>query len=298
VRAVLLGTAAGGGYPQWNCGCRNCLAAREARTGFLPRTQCSLAVTSDGERWALLDLSPDIRDQITRTPGLHPRQMRHSPIATVLPTSADIDHIAGLLTLREGQSFTLMLTREVSEILDANPVFRALDANHVERREIRLDAEFELLPGLPARLVPVPGKVPLYMEEGEVRSDLEGGQAVGVAIGRGDRALWYVPGCAAMTGRLADRLAGADTILFDGTLWKDDELLDSGLSRKTGRRMGHMPMSGPGGSLEALAGLGIRRRIYVHINNTNPVLDPLSAERRAAEAAGWEIGCDQMELTC
>lgn len=298
MRAVLLGTAAGGGYPQWNCGCRNCLAVRQGRAGFLPRTQCSLAVSLDGEEWAVIDASPDIRDQINGTPALHPREKRHSPVTAVLLTSAEIDHVAGLLTLREKQSFSLMLTREVSSILKANPVFQALDGDLVRRCEVGLDAEFDLLPGLPARLVPVPGKVPLYLEEDAVRPDLESGQTVAVAIGRDDRTIWYVPGCAAMTGMLADRLAGARTVLFDGTLWKDEELIEAGLSMKTGRRMGHMPMSGPGGSIEAFAGLPVQRKIYVHINNTNPVLDPSSPERQEAEKAGWEIGWDGMELEC
>lgn len=297
MRAVVLGAAAGGGFPQWNCGCRNCRAVRENAEGFLPRTQSSLAVSADGKRWAVLNASPDIREQINLTPALHPTGLRASPIASVLITNGDLDHIAGLLTLREKQPFTLFVTREIAEILAANPVFRALDADCVEQTCVGLEEEFELLPDVKARLFAVPGKVPLYAETGEVKTDIEGEQTVGVEIGGGDAKAYYIPGCARMTRQLAERLADAPLVFFDGTVWREDEMQRAGVGEKTGARMGHMAMSGPRGSIEAFAGLGVERKVFIHINNTNPVLDPASAERKAAEEAGWEIGYDQMELS-
>jgi len=297
VRAVVLGAAAGGGFPQWNCGCRNCVAAREHVEGFLPRSQSSLAVTVDGVRWAILNASPDIREQINRTPDLHPRGLRSSPLASVLVTNGDLDHIAGLLTLREKQPFRLFLTREIAAVLSGNPIFRALDPKCVEQVIVGLDEDFDLLPGLPVRLFAVPGKVPLYAEAGEVRTDLEGEQTVGVEMAGSKGTLFYIPGCARMTEKLAARLMNASTVFFDGTVWTDDEMRSAGVGEKTGRRMGHMAMSGEDGSIAAFADLGVSRKIFIHINNTNPVLDPASQERAAAVKAGWEIGYDQMEVT-
>jgi len=297
MRAVVLGAAAGGGYPQWNCGCRNCVAVRERVEGFLPRSQSSLAVSADGERWAILNASPDIREQINRTPELHPRGPRASPLASVLVTNGDLDHIAGLLTLREKQPFRLVLTGEIADVLARNPIFHALDPDCVEQVIVRLEEPFELLPGLPVRLFAVPGKVPLYAETGEVRTDLEGEQTVGVEMIGPKGTLFYVPGCARMTEKLAARLAGASTVFFDGTVWRDEEMIAAGVGRKTGQRMGHMAMSGPEGSIAAFNDLDVKRKIFIHINNTNPVLDPNSRERAAAEKAGWEIGFDQMEVT-
>lgn len=297
MRAVVLGAAAGGGFPQWNCGCHNCRAVREKSEGFLPRTQSSLAVSADGEQWAVLNASPDIREQINRTIALHPTGLRTSPIVSVLVTNGDLDHIAGLLTLREKQPFRLIVTREIAGILAANPIFRALDETCVTRTCVGLEEEFDLVPGLKARLFAVPGKVPLYAETGDVRTDLEGEQTVGVELGEEDGKAYYIPGCARMTPMLAKRLSGAPLAFFDGTVWQDDEMQRAGVGEKTGRRMGHMAMSSTQGSIAAFAELGVKRKVYIHINNTNPVLDPSSTERRAAENAGWEIGYDQMEVS-
>ena len=191
---------------------------------------------------------------------------------------------------------TLFATGEILALLAANRVFDALDPGLVRRRPVALGERFELLPGLTAELFAVPGKVPLYLEAETVVTDLEGEQTVGVALeSRGARA-FYVPGCAAVTPALAARLAGAPLVFFDGTLWHDDEMIRAGLGAKTGRRMGHIAMSGPDGSITAFAGLGVGRRVFVHINNTNPVLRPGSPERAEAEAAGWEIAGDGMEI--
>lgn len=294
-RAHILGAAAGGGLPQWNCGCDNC---NLARSGDIPsQTQSSLAVSADGETWAVLNASPDIRLQLAATPALHPTGLREMPLASVLVTNGDIDHVAGLLTLREMQPFTLFATAGIHEVLGANPMFDALNADVVARNTIALDTEFTLAPGLMATLFAVPGKVPLYLEGETVQTDLIGDQTVGVELLTNGTRAYYIPGCALMNDDLRQRIDGADMVFFDGTLWQDDEMVRAGLSHKTGRRMGHMSMSGPEGSIAAFVGMDIAQKIYVHMNNTNPVLRPTSAEKAQAEAAGWIIGQDGMEIT-
>ncbi|ABV92199.1 coenzyme PQQ biosynthesis protein B [Dinoroseobacter shibae DFL 12 = DSM 16493] len=294
-RAHILGAAAGGGLPQWNCGCDNCNLARSGT--IPPQTQSSLAVTADGTSWAILNASPDIRGQLADTPALHPTGLRDLPLRAVLVTNGDIDHVAGLLTLREMQPFRLFATAGIHEVLAENPIFNAVNATVVPRETIALDAPFELVPGLIATLFPVPGKVPLYLEGETVETDLIGDQTVGVRLQALDSTAYYIPGCALLTDDLRARLDGADTLFFDGTLWADDEMVRAGLGKKTGKRMGHMSMSGPDGSIAAFEGLSIRQKIYVHMNNTNPVLRPSSAEKAQAEAAGWIIGQDGMEVS-
>lgn len=294
-RARILGAAAGGGLPQWNCGCRNC---QLARAGEIPSlTQSSLAVTANGSDWAVLNASPDIRVQLAASAALAPTGLREVPIRAVLVTNGDIDHVAGLLTLREMQPFTLFATAGIHEVLAGNPIFSALNPSVVTRSEVALDAPFTLVPGLTAMLFPVPGKVPLYLEGDTVDTQMVGEQTVGVRLEAGDTAACYIPGCAALTEDLRARLDGVQTVFFDGTLWTDDEMLTLGAGQKTGARMGHMPMSGPDGSIAAFAGLDIARKVFVHMNNTNPVLRPGSPERVEAEAAGWIIGQDGMEIT-
>lgn len=293
-RALILGAAAGGGLPQWNCGCENCNLARAG--DIPPQTQSSIAVSADGEAWAVLNASPDIRDQLARTPPLHPTDARVSPLKSVLLTNGDIDHVAGLLTLREQQPFTLFATAEIHQVLADNPIFAALNPAFVRREPISLDEPFELAPSLTATLFAVPGKVPLYLEGETVRTDIEGEQTVGVHLHADGRDAFYIPGCAAMTPALRDRLDGAALVFFDGTLWRDDEMVAAGLSQKTGKRMGHMSMSGDDGSMAAFDDVSVGRKVYVHMNNTNPVLRPASDERRAVQAAGWTVAEDGMEI--
>ena len=303
LRLKVLGSAAGGGFPQWNCRCPVCALAWEGDPRVRRRTQTSIAVSADGEQWALVNCAPEILSQIQSLPALQPQHgRRHTPVASVLLTNADIDHVAGLLSLREGQAFTLNATAAIHDVLRANPVFDVLAAGLVERRHIGLDAPFELVAGVTASLFPVPGKIALYLEageiaaRGEVATALEGEQTVGVELSDGISRLLFIPGCARMTEALAARIAGADAVLFDGTVWQDDEMIRAGVGSKTGARMGHMAMSGAAGSIAAFADLDVGRKIYVHINNTNPVLIEGSAERRAAEAAGWEIAEDSMDV--
>ena len=261
------------------------------------RTQASLAVSADGERWTLLNAAPDLRAQLAATPALHPRgQLRASPIAAVVLTGAEVDQTAGLLNLRERQPFMLAATAETLGILGTNTIFDVLAADVVTRRAIEIGKPFVLPGGLTAELFVVPGKVPLYLERGTPQTAAETGANVGIEISADGARLCFVPGAAAVTPALRARLERADVVLFDGTLFTDDEMIAAGTGEKTGRRMGHMPIDGADGSLDALSGLG-KRRIYIHINNTNPILIDGSPQRRAVEAAGWEVAADGLEIT-
>jgi pyrroloquinoline quinone biosynthesis protein B len=295
LRIIILGTAAGGGLPQWNCGCLNCMMARDPASGLRPQSQSSLAVSLDGETWAVFNASPDLRQQIQDNRPLRPRRLRHSPIKSVVLTNGDIDHLAGLLILREKQAFTVFTTGAVSRILAENSIFGVLDPELVSRTIVAIEGTFSPLPGLQARLFTVPGKVPLFLESGEPDLNVEGENTVGVELRAGTRRIYYIPGCGMLTDALAARLSDADVVFFDGTLFSDDEMIATGTGQKTGRRMGHMPIGGDGGSLDALAALNIRRKIYVHINNTNPIWRP-GAERELVESRGFEIGFDSMEV--
>jgi len=294
--AIVLGAAAGGGYPQWNCRCSVCRLAWEGDGRVKPCTQASMAVSADGAHWVLLNASPDLRAQLAATPALHPRDgLRHSPIAAVVLTGAEIDQIAGLLNLRERQPFALYGTPECLTAVAANPMFDALAPDVVTRDVVEPGKPFQPAPGLTAELFTVPGKVPLYLERGEPEVGGESGTTVGIEITAGGARLAFVPGAATMTPALHARLKRADAVLFDGTLFTDDEMIRTGTGAKTGRRMGHMPIDGDSGSLAALAGFD-GRRIYIHINNTNPIHVAGSPERRKVEDAGWEVAADGMEI--
>lgn len=293
-RARILGAAAGGGLPQWNCGCENCDLARAGK--IPPQTQSSVAVSANGTDWAILNASPDIREQLARTPALHPTDLRTSPLRSVLLTNGDIDHVAGLLTLREQQAFTLYATSDIHDVLTANPIFAALNPAFVTRETVELGRPTEIAPGLTATLFAVPGKVPLYLEGETVETDLMGEQTVGVELTAGPQKAFYIPGCARFNTDLRTRLSGAELVMFDGTLWQDSEMVEAGLSQKTGKRMGHMSMSGPDGSIAAFADRDVQRKVYVHMNNTNPVLRPASRERAEVAANGWIVAEDGMEI--
>jgi pyrroloquinoline quinone biosynthesis protein B len=260
------------------------------------QTQSSLAASANGVDWALLNASPDIRAQLTANRQMWPKSLRGSPVKCVILTNGDIDHIGGLLTLREKQPLKIFLTQPLNDILASNPVFDALDSTLVERVICELGKWFEVMPGLSARLFPVPGKVPLYLETGITDTAMMGGQTVGAEMKSQAQRLVYIPGCSKMTPEIESVINGADALFFDGTLFRDDEMVTEGLGSKTGLRMGHMPISGAGGSLEMLAGVSAKRKVYVHMNNTNPVWRPDSAERQTVERAGVEIGFDGMEL--
>ncbi|WP_149587661.1 pyrroloquinoline quinone biosynthesis protein PqqB [Tabrizicola flagellatus] len=289
---TVLGAAAGGGVPQWNCACRNCSLAR---AGDLPRmTQSSVAVSLDGTGWVVLNASPDIRAQLA-APRFAPQGLRGSPVKGVVVTNADVDHIAGLLSLREGTGFDLWASAETHAVLAASPVFGVL-SEVVLRRDMTLDEGFNPIPGLTVTPFAVPGKVALFLEAEQGADHRMGGQTVGLEITGGGKRVLYIPGCASLPDWLLDRIEGADVLFFDGTVFHDDEMIREGVGAKTGARMGHVAIGGAGGTLERLSGRRVGRKILIHINNTNPILRPGSPERAAVTAAGWDIALDGMEI--
>jgi pyrroloquinoline quinone biosynthesis protein B len=305
LHAVVLGSAAGGGFPQWNSNAPACRRARQGDAAATSRTQASVAVSANEQDWFVLNASPDLRLQIEATAVLHPREgLRSSPISGVVVPGGDVDVLAGLLHLRERHRFSVYAPDRVLAVIAANPIFGVLTPDCVERRELPLDERVELAgsscsAGLAVTAFAVPAKVPLYLERaGEDPLLSEEGDAVGLEIidKETGRSFFFIPGCAAMTDGVRQRLAGSALVFFDGTLWRDDEMIRLGVGSKTGRRMGHMSISGDDGTIAAFRDLGVARRIFIHINNSNPVLLEDSPERRLAEAAGWEIAYDGMEV--
>ena len=307
LRVVVLGAAAGGGVPQWNCGCPVCRAARSEHPE-LQSTQASIAISADGEHWFLINASPDLRQQLIATPQLHPKagKLRHSPISGVILTNGEIDAVAGLLSLREGSPFTVYAHGKVLAILGDNSIFNVLNEKTVKRQPIELDTTFEptLHDGTPSGIEILPfaasGKSAWYLEgKAHPAGDTGAGDTLGLRIG--DKAtgkyFYFLAACAEVTDDLKSRLAGAPLIFFDGTVWRDDELIVAGLGNKTGQGMGHIAMSGESGAIEALSGLNIGRKVFLHINYSNPALLHDSAERQQAERAGWQIPADGTEIT-
>lgn len=306
LRIVVLGAAAGGGVPQWNCGCPVCQAARNEHPE-LQSTQASIAISADGEHWFLINASPDLRQQLIATPQLHPKglRLRHSPIAGVILTNGEVDAVAGLLSMREGSPFAIYAHPRVLAILKANSIFNVLSETNVRRQPIAIDEAFELeLPdgspsGIEIAPFAVPGKGAWYLEgKAHPAGDDGMGDTLGLRIS--DKAsgkhLYFLAACAKVTSDLKQRLAGASLVFFDGTVWRDDELIAAGLGTKTGQAMGHISMSGENGAIAALADLGIDGKVFLHINNSNPALLRDSAERGIAERAGWQIPADGMEI--
>ena len=246
--------------------------------------------------WSVFNASPDIRTQVAQTADLHPTGLRDMPLASVVLTNGDIAHVAGLLTLREQQEFDLFATQGIHDVLNQNPMFDALRPGIVPRKPIALNKPFTPSPGLTAELFAVPGKVPLYLEGDTVETELIGEQTVGVALRADGKIAYYIPGCAKLNDDLRARLDGADAVFFDGTLWSDDEMKREGVGQKTGKRMGHISMTGAEGSIAAFDGLDVGQKVFVHMNNTNPVLRPSSAERASAEGSGWTSGRDGLEI--
>ena len=309
MRILVLGAAAGGGFPQWNCNCEVCRAARRGDGEAHPRTQSSIAVSADGRHWFLINASPDLRQQISERAALWPLDdggRRSSAIAGAVLTNGDVDHVAGLLNLRESQPLSIYATPRILKVLAGNVIFDVLNPDFVRRQAIELDQSCDLdLPdgrasGLQIRPFAVPGKVALYLEDAQASENFgsQSEDTIGLEIQSSESGakFFHIPGCAAMSDDLAARLKGAALVFFDGTLWRDDEMVHQGAGIKTGQRMGHMSMSGPDGSIAVFQDLDVARRVFIHINNTNPVLLERSDERREAEAAGWEIAYDGMEI--
>ena len=292
--AIVLGSAAGGAFPQWNCSCPVCALAWAGDSRVQPRTQTGIAVSAGDGSWTLINASPDLPSQIRATPALHPRgELRGSPVDAVVLTGAEIDQIAGLLSLRESSPFTLYATPASHAAVAANAMFGAMGA--MSRRAVNPGERFMLAGDIEATLFMVPGKLPLYLEGEAPELDTESAANVGIELHREGARMVFVPGTASVTPAMRERFARADVVLFDGTLFTDDEMIRTQTGQKTGRRMGHLQIDGDGGSLRALAGLSARR-IFVHINNTNPILIEGSVERRTVEDAGWQVAEDGMEI--
>lgn len=290
MRVRVLGAAAGGGFPQWNCACRGCTLARRGTGEARPRTQDSIAVSADGDRWVLFNASPDVLRQLEATPELWPRASRHSPIAAIVLTNGDVDHVAGLLSLRERQPLTIAATSRVfGGLFEKNILLRTLQRfdGHLSWERLVLEAPLSLA-GLEITPLAASGKTPVHL--GGVAEPAEPEDNIGVLVRANGRSLAYISAAGAL-GELPARLAdaGVDALLFDGTFWSNDELIAQGLGEGTAESMAHLPIRA---SLPHFEG----RRIYTHINNTNPILIEGSPERRAVEAAGWLVAYDGMEV--
>jgi len=301
----VLGAAAGGGFPQWNCGCPNCREARAGAPDALPLTQECVGISADGERWFLPNASPEIRSQIESYAPLHPRGPRHSPIAAVVLTNGDLDHTLGILSLRESHPLLIYATERVRQGFTENNVFyrtlmrfpgQVTWRDLVPGRESALDGADGSPTGLSIEAVPTPGKPPVHLEGLE---ESDPGENIGVLIR--DRAtggcLAYFSAAGDITSPMRAALDRADCVFFDGTFWASDELIALGLGTKHAQDMAHLPVGGPDGSLSRLAGLRASRRVYIHINNTNPLLRSGSPERKQVEAGGWKVAQDGMEVS-
>lgn len=304
----VLGSAAGGGFPQWNCNGPNSADVRKGVAGLVPRTQASAAVSADGRQWVLLNAAPDLRQQINDTPALHPDPAgppRNSPIKAVVLTNGDVDAVGGLLCLREGQPLSIYGSARVLDVLASNNIFEVLNPDLVKRIPMTLGERFTVEGpsgpiGLAIEAFAVPAKVPLYLEDEDAGADFgaQEGDTVGLKVTETatGRHFFFIPGCARADDAIRARLKDAPLLFFDGTLYRNDEMIAQGLLNKTGERMGHMNMSGENGTIAQLAPLNIGRKIFIHINNSNPVLREGSPERSAVEGAGWEVSYDGMEV--
>ena len=301
----VLGSAAGGGFPQWNCACVNCDGIRNGRITANSRTQESVCLSADNDNWFLINASPDIRVQIESFASLHPRQSRSTPIHAIFLTNGDLDHCLGLLSLRENHRLVLYATDSVRRgFTEGNVLYRTLQrfAEQVTWRTLKLDVEEAVLrsdgrpSGLTVTAVAVPGKLPIHLD-GRVSSgkaDVNVGLRFRQSTDGG--VLAYVPAVGRITSRVLNALDGADCVMFDGTFWSSDELSAPRFLEKSAEDLAHCPVGGPEGSLSMLSKIAAFRRVFIHINNTNPMLREDSHERMLVEAAGWEVAWDGMEI--
>jgi len=299
----LLGTAAGGGFPQWNCACALCDLCRKYPEVVEPRLQLQAAFSRDAERWFLINASPDLRFQIEANSELQPsalRGNRNTPIQGIILTSADLDQVLGLLLLREFQPLTVYATRLVRGTLEANSFFRMLErvSNQLTWVEIRPGEAFTL-GQVTCTPIPLSGSLPSYGRKSgtdEPYAAEPGQAALGLLLEADGQRLAYTPSIPQVTDALRAIYDSCDVILVDGTFWSDAELNRTHSGTPLARSIGHVPMSGDDGTITQLAGVSARQKIFIHINNTNPVLDPLSAEFKSVSDAGWQIGQDGWQL--
>ena len=302
MRIRVLGAAAGGGFPQWNCNCRNCDGVRKGTVRAIPRTQSSICLSSDGINWVLFNASPDLLAQIKSFPPLQPaRAIRDTGIRAIVLVDGQIDHTTGLLMLREGKPLEIWCTDMVHEDLTSgNPLFKILGHYAgVDRHRLPIEADSSFtiagIEHLRFRSVSLKSKAPPYSPH---RDNPHDGDNVGLFIEdeRTGRSLFYAPGLGEIEPHLKPLMEKADAVLVDGTFWTDDEMIRLGVSKKRAREIGHLPQSGPGGMIEVLEPLRARHKVLIHINNTNPILDEDSRERAQLRAAGIDVAFDGLEI--
>jgi len=300
VHVILLGTAAGGGFPQWNCWCPTCRIARDEPARARARTQSSIAFSADGVRWFLGNASPDVREQLARLPRVEVTGVRHVPVEGIVLTDAELDHTLGVTLLREGRQLQIIATSAVirtiaedSRVLPVTQAFAAVQTHEIALGEVSpLNYRDGTPSGLTIEMKAVRGDPPRFASVEEIGHTVA---AFITDVGSG-RTCAFVPGCGGLGPKLVSRLNEAELLLFDGTFWTDDELIRLGISDRPASSMGHVAISGPAGSLAMLSQLSCRQKIYTHINNTNPMLIEGSPERAAVEAAGVLVGMDGMRF--
>ncbi|HYM89222.1 MAG TPA: pyrroloquinoline quinone biosynthesis protein PqqB [Nitrospiraceae bacterium] len=301
----ILGSAAGGGFPQWNCACFCCRGVREGLINASPRTQESVGLSADDGNWFLINASPDIRSQIESFGPLHPGKSRTTPIQAIFLTNGDLDHCLGLLSLRENHRLVIYATESVRRgFTEGNVLYRTLQrfAGQVTWRTLKLGVEETMLcadgrpSGLTVKALAVPGKPPIHLEGRVSPSDPELNVGLRFRQYTNGRVLAYLSAVGSITSSVFEGLADADCVMFDGTFWSSDELSASGFLEKSAEDLAHWPVGGMRGSLAILSKLTAPRRVFIHINNTNPILREDSTERKMIEAAGWSVARDGMEI--
>jgi pyrroloquinoline quinone biosynthesis protein B len=300
----VLGSSAGGGFPQWNCGCENCRGVREGTIQASPRTQESICISADGQDWFLIQASPEIRQQIESFSSLHPRSTRHSPIQAIVLTNGDLDHCLGLLSLREFYPLVIYATERVKQgFIEGNSFYRTLQrfSNQITWRNLTLDHKTPLLlengkpSGLTIEAMALPGQPPLHLR-GQFVENLEDNVGLKICEPSTGRMLLYLSSVKQISPAVSQWLCPADCVFFDGTFWSEDELIGVDSKGKRARDMAHIPIGGKEGSLSLLAKIQIPRRIFIHVNNTNPILREDSLERQMVQDAGWTVAYDGMEV--
>ena len=304
MRIRILGSSAGGGFPQWNCGCENCRGVREGTIQASPRTQESVCISADGQDWFLIQASPEIRQQIESFSSLHPRNLRHSPIQAIVLTNGDLDHCLGLLSLRESYPLVVYATERVQQgFVEGNSLYRTLQrfSNQITWRSLTLDHETSLAgvngkpSGLTIEAMAVPGQPPLHLR-GQLSENPEDNVGLKIRDPSKGHSFLYLPSVKQISPEVSQWLCSADCVFFDGTFWSENELSAVDSKGKRAQDMAHIPIGGKDGSLSLLATLQIPRRIFIHVNNTNPILRTDSLERQRVEDAGWSVAYDGMEF--
>lgn len=298
----VMGSGAGGGFPQWNCNCNNCKGVREGTVKASPRTQSSIAISSDGVDWILFNASPDIKKQMDDFPALQPaREVRDTAIKAILITDAQIDHVTGLLTLREhNKPWDIYCTEAVhGDLTTGFPVFNILGHfRGINWHEIKTDLQPFTIPAAPGLIftaVPLKSEAPPYSPH---RHNTVPGDNVGIRVEdtRTGKNVFYAPGLGVVEDHVLEFMRNADVVLVDGTVWTDDEMSKEGISDKRAQEMGHINQSEEGGTISFLNSMERPRKILIHINNTNPILNEESAERQVLNNAGIELAYDGMDI--